>query len=779
MHFHQVIDAWARSQHQRAGQYADTILARLEERATSDAQFTPNRVVLNSVMHAHSRQGHLDPAEQIFQRMKADPNIGVQIGEYNAMLSAFAKKGEGRRAEELLKEMLDEDTFVQPDIISYNCILDAWQNGNEPGDADRAASILKTLQEKYDSGESWIKPNARSYATVAAAFRGREDATEMAHHYLFTATERGVAGDMYNYNIMLDAWACSGDPMAAEFAEEILLYKMEPDGLVNSVSYNTVIKAWKNSDRPDAAQRADSILKRMMAITKKGNRYAVTPDTWTFTGVIDCYAKSKQSGLAGKALEVFEDMVRACKEGNIAAKPNTVTLNCVLDALAKSGEAGAADQAKTLLLRVLNSNEPCLDKAYPDAISYTSLIDAFGRTGTAEGAREAKAIFKMMEAQFAEGDVSCKPTMRTYNTIMNSLVQNEKNGYEEETEAILDRMEALYESGDLDLRPNVISYSIVMNGWSKSKHPDALQRTEAVFSRLVRSYKAGNNSAKPNLFIFVSLLNAVCKSGSPRAPQRAENIVRHMYREYLAGSGDLKPNAQAITQAIGCWAKSGDTQSGEKAEELFNWLVEIYEKDQDRSLRPNAMTFNAIITAWAKSRVADKARRARNCLNRMVEMYEAGNPDAKPNTIIYTAVLNACGVHPSATEDEKVTAFQIANATYTELRASGFGRPNHVTYGSYLLACKNLPDDEDRTLLVKRTFKECCADGQLDEFVFSKVRRYLPREDLLQIFHEMGFVPDGDSAVYITNLPDKWQCHVKGRSKSKRANKMQSEKRRQ
>lgn len=760
----QVIDAWARSDHQQAGEYADAILSRIEEKAITNPQLTPNRVVLNSVMHAHSRQGNIGPAERIFQTMKANPEMTPQIGDYNALLSAFARNGDARKAEALLKEMLEKHNFVQPDIISYNCVLDAWHNRKEAGSADRAECILNALQDKFEKGESWIKPNARSYSTVAAAYIGRGDAVEKVQHLLMLAEERGVARDTYNYNILLDAWACSNEPDAAEIAEDVLLNHMEPDGVVNSVSYNTVIKAWKMSDRPDAAQRADAILSRMIDIMSKDSSYAVNPDVFTFTGVIDCYAKSKQPGAATKAVEMFDRMLTSCNEGNFDVKPNTVTLNCVLDALAKCGESGAADQAKALLTRVLASNEPCLDKVHLNTISYTSVIDAYSKSGMAEGAQKAEDVFKMMDTDYANGNKHCKPNLRTYNAIMNSWVQSGMKGCEERAEAILDKLEVLYESGEQDIRPDVISYSIVMNGWSRSKSVDASERTDAVFSRLLRSYKAGNTSAKPNLFIFVSLLNVVCKSGSPGSPQKAENIVRHMYKEYLSGNYHVKPNTQMITQAMDCWAKSGNRNAGQKAENLLNWMVQIIENEFDECLIPNAMTFNAVINAWAKSRVFGKAQRARQCLDRMLGMYNDGYGDAKPNAFVYTAVLNACA-YTVGDEEERITALQIAQTTYKELCESDFGKPTHVTYGAYLTACRNLiPQCDDRISLVEAAFKQCCADGQLDTFVLKRVESALTNEQFLRLLDKrVSF----DGSVDLATLPDEWKCNVQDSRESK------------
>jgi hypothetical protein len=106
-------------------------------------------------------------------------------------------------------------------------------------------------------------------------------------------------------------------------------------------------------------------------------------------------------------------------------------------------------------------------------------------------------------------------------------------------------------------------------------------------------YESGNEEALPNLFSFVTLIHAVVKSGQPGAAQRAEKLVFEMYDQYLQGNAYAKPNTQLVTAVIDCWQKSGDRDAGEKAEALLNWLVDLYEKEQDESLRPNEFTFTS------------------------------------------------------------------------------------------------------------------------------------------------------------------------------------------
>jgi pentatricopeptide repeat protein len=463
MHYSIVAHAWAKSNHHQAGWHADQILHNLDQRSKVYPHLTPNRVVMNCVIHAWSRQGNIERSEAIFHRMKTDPRIDIEVGDYNALLSAYARKGNARKAEGVLKEMLDSNT--KPDIISYNCVLESWKQGDETGAAERAEIILETLQKNYDNGESNIRPNGRSYSSVASAYikSGREDSVAQAERLLSLAELRGLAYDSYLYNSVLDAWAMSSHADAAQKAESIL-HDMEKAGNVNTVSYNTVIKAWKRSNRKDAAASAEALLDRMENLHRNDYTLNVGPDVYTYTSVIQCYTKTNTPQSASKAVTLFTRMIEACRAGNENLKPNTITLNVVLDALAKTGDPRSAEKAEEILTMFHVSCESGLDNVNLNTVSFTSVIDAYAKSGLPNAAKKAERIFETMEIEYKKGNTEAKPNTRSFNTLMNAWVQTEAKGGVQRAEALLEKMEALYQSGDEDVRPDVVSYSIIMNG---------------------------------------------------------------------------------------------------------------------------------------------------------------------------------------------------------------------------------------------------------------------------------------------------------------------------
>jgi hypothetical protein len=173
-----------------------------------------------------------------------------------------------------------------------------------------------------------------------------------------------------------------------------------------------------------------------------------------------------------------------------------------------------------------------------------------------------------------------------------------------------------------------------------------------------------------------------------------------------------------------------------------------------------------VINAISKSKNEAKAQRALRLLRKMDKLYQAGNKDARPNEVTYTAVLNSCAFPAQLDQRTRRKALDTAIFTLEELRASGYGQPNHVTYGTFLLACANLLHDEDgladlRREIIERAFQQCCQDGQVGEMVLNHLRRAAPPdlyEELLADF--ISSAAGANRRISVKDLPEEWRCNV-------------------
>lgn len=167
-------------------------------------------------------------------------------------------------------------------------------------------------------------------------------------------------------------------------------------------------------------------------------------------------------------------------------------------------------------------------------------------------------------------------------------------------ERILNDLEESYYSrraGDR-IAPNVVSYTTIMNGWAKSGNRQAVEKTHEVFERMKAMHKSGNTDAQPNLVSYVTLIGSITRSKDPGSAIRAEEALYRMYHDYKLGTITTPPNARLVTAVIDNWQKSGATDAGERAESLLNWLLDVYQKEQDMSMEPNEYTFNSGTLEW-------------------------------------------------------------------------------------------------------------------------------------------------------------------------------------
>jgi pentatricopeptide repeat protein len=303
-HYTIAIDAWGKSGHTDAARRAENILEKMEKMLKLNPSVAPTRATYNALMNAHSRNGDVDRIAELLGFMEDMPSLQPITSDYNVLLSAHAKLGEAREAENVVQKMINRSQEpgragnCEPDLYSYNMLLDAWSKSNEPNRGKRAEAILAHLCEHSEfEGE----PDARTYsaAICAVVHSGEENILERSERILAQAESNDIDSDVYLESLLLDAYASSKSPGSARRAEE-LLNKLDEKGIANAVSFNTVIKAWKSSNDPDGPVRAKRIVERMKELG--------IVDTISYSTLIATYANTGNRDSAERAEAILEDM---------------------------------------------------------------------------------------------------------------------------------------------------------------------------------------------------------------------------------------------------------------------------------------------------------------------------------------------------------------------------------------------------------------------------------------------------------------------------------------
>jgi len=126
--------------------------------------------------------------------------------------------------------------------------------------------------------------------------------------------------------VVIDAWACSGDP-TAETRAETLLNDMERRGLrPDSITYGAVINSHVNSGYGDVVERAEKVLLRMehAVVAAKddgksslggGDGSGNGPTMKTYNQVLKAYSKSRLTVAARCPDVILNHMLRSLATG--------------------------------------------------------------------------------------------------------------------------------------------------------------------------------------------------------------------------------------------------------------------------------------------------------------------------------------------------------------------------------------------------------------------------------------------------------------------------------
>eukprot|EP00978_Attheya_sp_CCMP212_P013605 scaffold34157_cov52-Attheya_sp.AAC.2 len=218
------ITAWARSKEnggygaERAQAILDRMLQLYE--SSGDKDFMPSTTTINSVITAWARSQQLDAPEHAEAVLRqAEAIVELDTTSYNAVLDAYAKSSNSKKAEQLLEHMENSDV-LKPDLISYNTVLGSFGKAKGIKDGEKLAEALLNRMEKLadHDDECTIRPDLFSYTSVmnAYAMGSDPDKAQKVHAILQKLIELCDSGshehlkpDVFAFTIVINACAYS------------------------------------------------------------------------------------------------------------------------------------------------------------------------------------------------------------------------------------------------------------------------------------------------------------------------------------------------------------------------------------------------------------------------------------------------------------------------------------------------------------------------------------------------------------------------------------------
>jgi hypothetical protein len=448
--------------------------------------------------------------------------------------------------------------------------------------------------------------------------------------------------------------------------------------------------------------------------------------------------------------------------------PDVKTYTKVINAIANSGMEDAGEQAEAILNRMIDMNDP---STMPNTYTYTNVIDAYARSApyNPNAPYSAQRLAERMEELRANSPLELvKPTARAWNSVIGAWADwmgeempwGEYVGSgAERAECCLDIMDELASrTGNEDVRPNSYNFNSVISAWANDGGDDAAFRAEKILERMEVLYRqTGQEDVKPRTVTYNAVIDAWAKSGELDGAHRAELLLGHMMELFETGHNvDAKPNVRSFNTVLNAWAKSGVFDAPVRALKVLSRMEELANLGWDDVL-PDATSFATVINAYARSNTFGKADSAYDVYLYMKEMYDAtGNIKLRPNNIIYNSVLNACAFTMGDFEEQS-RAIDIANSMLMGLGESPYGKPDHITYGTYLKVISNqMEPSQARNELAATVFRKCARDGMVGGMVLRQLREMgMADED----YEELVGISIWKTPS-LSDLPSSWTSNV-------------------
>jgi len=511
--------------------------------------------------------------------------------------------------------------------------------------------------------------------------------------------------------------------MNGKAAEEVVRYRLANNLDINRQSFNIALKCYAKEKTWESAVAADNFLSFQW-----GHANCLQPDSYSYSAVINAYAKAATPAAASRAKALLDEYSRR------RGPPHEVLINTVLDAYATTGQGA---QAQALLATIdeptiwsYNSvlkayrNDPRQAQAIlrtipvADAISYTIVLNAWAkarkyhhvdallteleekweRTGeqrfqpdifcyTAALCPElASSIWQRIKSHnvpindvFLNSWIHCLSkakniapnvavqqaeqarilsknfglSMVTTTSLMTVLARSGTKKAMARALELLDELEDCWRTNGKPekMRPTAQLYAATLNVVAKAD--GSYTTANQLVQRMNELYReTGANDLSPNSYVFCQLFQILAKSKTPKAVLKGKELLFEMKRLHDEGFSNVRPDATTYSHWLNCLTKSTlIDNTPEIATRILEDVEEAFAAG-DNFLKPNSLLYSAVLQAYAKSGKGGEA--ASTLLDRMNQDYLTGNKlYAKPSVLHYNAVIDAWareGNHQSAQE---------------------------------------------------------------------------------------------------------------------------------
>ena len=169
---------WGRRKTHEGADRAEELLQRIiDENLAGNKKAELTVTLFNSAMDAHAKVGNPDGVQRILKKMldlrKGHENMGhlqPDVFSMSTLATAWTKSRSpesSKKAEAILEYMRLRN--MPPNTVTYNAVLNAMANGKEIDKAIRIEDLIKRMKERSEKGED-CEPDIYSYQSLIQAW---------------------------------------------------------------------------------------------------------------------------------------------------------------------------------------------------------------------------------------------------------------------------------------------------------------------------------------------------------------------------------------------------------------------------------------------------------------------------------------------------------------------------------------------------------------------------------------------------------------------------------
>ena len=530
-------------------QQMEAFLNEMENLAGSNdklAIFRPNEVCYAILIGAYVRLGDPQRAESILEHVlklqkSRSPKMPL-TSVWNGVLEVWTKSGHPeavQRATNLVKLMEDmskEDSSCQPNVNTYNILLNCHANSSTPIRGSFNSKLLnaRKAQEIFDrmqGGEIAVRPNEVSCDTVlsvwckancpgdaerllvrmceeAVAATGRNNPQQQTSSVRKEQPPSVVRPTSRHFTTVMNGWAGiakthPGNEQPLQRIENLLKAMQDLhsskglDTKPTLIAYNIFLNCLSHSRDPRAPDRVESILRFILDTSD------LRPDATTYNSVLTAWSRSKRPEALPRAQQLFDEMKLMDSETNRVISAHSYTI-----LMSFYSQRNKPEKVQQLFDEMMQSGN-----LRPNFYTYTALLHAWANAGNPH---EAARVLQQILRDYEEGNFGSDAIVSTaiFNGVLNAWLRSHRPDAAEKAEDGLRSMYSLAASRRFGLQgPDLISFSTVIKAYSFSDHPERARRAMDLFEHVRSLYnRTGNPAIQPDLRLFADLIHVLLEA---------------------------------------------------------------------------------------------------------------------------------------------------------------------------------------------------------------------------------------------------------------------------